>query len=103
MFLKALEFAAGLIILAFVVTQIVFPLWTNRPLFPLFRPKVNLAERLRRAQQELDDANLQHTILTVRAKAEEVRKGNDATLSREIDELASDPGRRDSETIDSQE
>lgn len=72
-----MRFAAGLcaiIVIAFVVTQVVFPILRRRPVFPMFRRRRGLEKRLIRAHSRVSDADLEEQ---VRAREAEAREAED--------------------------
>lgn len=66
--IRVLEAAAALLFILFVVTQIFWPMYRNRPLFPLFRKRATLERDLAEAREKRDEADLKRTIERTKAK-----------------------------------
>lgn len=52
-----------------LITEVIWPLWQGRPLFPLFRHRrqSTLLSDLERARQELDEDDIEELVVRLRA------------------------------------
>lgn len=53
MFLTIVEIAIGLLVIAFLITQVMVPLWKNLPLFPFFRKEAKLDVKQSEADEQV--------------------------------------------------
>lgn len=60
--LKALEYAAGLLAILFVVTQVVLPAFRHSPLFPILRRRGELERQLFMLKEEEKNAALESEV-----------------------------------------
>ena len=69
-----LEVAVFVFVPLFVVTQMIAPAWRGRPMFPLFRKKPVVLDRLDAAKSSIADAELDLRVRAVEREAEKIRK-----------------------------
>lgn len=58
------------------LTQVILPLWNNRPVFPIFRRSGRLEHKLKEATEEVADAEMEKTITKRAQRAEALRGGS---------------------------
>ncbi len=77
MFLRVLEFGMFAIMFAFMLTQVIAPIWCGTILFPFFRSKAKELEKERaRVRDEEVVANLETEIKEIATKTKRTRKVN---------------------------
>lgn len=84
MFIAALEYGSVVLILLFVVTQMVYPMSTNQPLFPMFRKRQKLHSLLEEIIEEERESELKRIIELEKAKLSS--KNKSAIKERNSDE-----------------
>jgi len=73
--IEVFDFLVLLLFLYGGITQIVAPLWMNRPVFPAFRQKGAVDRKLVDASEEIDVAKDERELRRLRREAEQTRKG----------------------------
>lgn len=68
--LALLELAFAAILLLFVITQIIVPLFRGTPFFPFFRNERKLVSDLERAREDLVEAGLEEQIELTKMEAQ---------------------------------
>lgn len=66
--IRVLEVASVLLLILFVVTQVIWPMYRNRPLFPIFRKRAVLERDLAQAHEARDEKELERTIRQTKPK-----------------------------------
>lgn len=66
MFLRLMEFLIYVILLLSIGSQIVIPLWRNRPMFPLFRQKRKVESKFGEAVEQKEVNELLDRMRTLR-------------------------------------
>jgi hypothetical protein len=66
--LRAVELLLAAIILWFIITQVVIPLFGGRPLFPMFGTEAKLQEQLEKKRQELHNERIADAIRDLEKK-----------------------------------
>lgn len=75
LFFYLLEIALAIIFAVLVTTQVILPLATSAPLFPLWRPKPRALDRaLESINEDISIAELERRISHARAHAAAIRK-----------------------------
>lgn len=65
-----------LIVIALVylgATQVVLPLWDDKPVFPLFRRPERLAAKLREAEEDVEEAKIEKEVERTKLQADRLR------------------------------
>lgn len=62
MFLRIAEYVGLALLFWFVVTQVAIPLWRRQRLFPIFRRRWELEEKLEEAQEKVSEQKLEKAI-----------------------------------------
>jgi len=69
-----IDWVLTLTIIVVGTTQVIWPLWRNRPLFPLVRPRAELEAAQAEAQEEVDEEAVIAEIERLHAKADAMAK-----------------------------
>lgn len=73
-FLVFIEIVVVLLLLIVGITQVVIPLWNNRPLFPAFRDPGKVEYELGEVEEELHSLELEKEVMTKKKKIEEMKR-----------------------------
>jgi hypothetical protein len=74
-FLRVLEYAAFALMFAFMLTQVIYPIWAGSILFPFFRSKTNeLTREIAVAKDEDAVADLELEVKTISTRTRTKRK-----------------------------
>lgn len=74
MFLRVMELLLVVLVILFVASQVLMPLWQAKPLFPFFRKKVELEMELKEVEEEKEVADLEARIAAARGEVQKKRK-----------------------------
>ena len=66
MFLRVAEWSVIALIIICLMSQVVVPMWRNRPIFPILRSRRKLESELRRVNESRDEVTLKTEIKAVR-------------------------------------
>lgn len=69
-----IELVTAALLIFLLVTEIVVPLWLDRPLFPMFRGEGLLRRKLAEAKEKVAEAELEKKIDEKTKEADSVRK-----------------------------
>jgi len=65
-----LEFVVACLFIGFYITQVLIPLFKNRPLFPSFR-RLPFARQLSQAKAKLEETDVQQVVIDIATEAQE--------------------------------
>lgn len=72
------EIFVAILFLAGMVTQVIIPLWTDTPLFPVLKGKDQLLKEAEEARKHLEDAQKEQYVVDLESKADNLRRQNEA-------------------------
>ena len=70
------EITLWVLIPAFVITQVVIPIFRETATFPLFHRRRRLEAQLRQAREEVENAKLEGQVVNGYVEADDVRHGS---------------------------
>jgi len=74
MFLTVVELVVYTLVVAFVSTQIISPLWHGTQLLPMFRKRHELEQKVAEAKEKLDEVKIENTVEEIKNQIEKEKK-----------------------------